>query len=128
MIYQVYSQFFLLILFLVVILTEACDIEVRLKSETEKPFQFHLSVESANYWSDRVIVKGKTIKHSDGSFSNYHVFHVSSPFFASCQLLCRYDELGEKYIKIAIKLILIIMIINCAWLIIPDLKENIDYK
>ncbi|KAL3989371.1 hypothetical protein ACH3XW_27400 [Acanthocheilonema viteae] len=63
-------------LFLTVILTKACDIEVRLKSETEKPFQFHLSVESARYWSDRVIVTGKSVTQPDGSLSNYHVFHV----------------------------------------------------
>uniref|UniRef100_A0A0R3RY30 PUD1_2 domain-containing protein n=1 Tax=Elaeophora elaphi TaxID=1147741 RepID=A0A0R3RY30_9BILA len=74
--YQLLNQFSSFILFLMVILVEACDIEVRLKSETEKPFRFHLSVESAKYWSDRVVVTGKSVKQADGSFTNYHVFHV----------------------------------------------------
>lgn len=77
MIRQVLNRFCLFIFSLIIILTETCDIEVRLKSDTEKPFQFHLSVESIKYWSDRIIITGKTAKKPDGSFINYRVFHVS---------------------------------------------------
>ncbi|CAG9530293.1 unnamed protein product [Cercopithifilaria johnstoni] len=77
MICQVSSQFSLLmLLFLMVMLTKECDIEIRLKSRAEEPFQFHFSSESARYWSDRIVVTGKTVMRSNGSLSNYHVFHV----------------------------------------------------
>lgn len=77
MIYQVPSQASLFMLFLMIVFIRACDIEVRLKSKTDKPFKFHLMVESAKYWSDQIIVNGKTETQADGSLSNYHVFRVS---------------------------------------------------
>ncbi|EFO18710.1 hypothetical protein LOAG_09785 [Loa loa] len=79
MISKISNQYCLFIFLLMIILIETCDVEVRLKSNTEKPFQFHLSVEAVKYWSHRVTVTGKTVKKPDGSFSNYHVFHIKGP-------------------------------------------------
>ncbi|VDM10710.1 unnamed protein product [Wuchereria bancrofti] len=71
------NRFCFFVLFLLMTtLVETCDIEIRLKSDTEKPFQFHFSVESIKYWSDLIIVAGKTARKLDGSLSSYHIFHV----------------------------------------------------
>ncbi|VDK75061.1 unnamed protein product [Litomosoides sigmodontis] len=76
MVCHVPSHVSLFMLFPMIAFIRACDIQVRLKSETDKPFKFHLVVEAAKYWSDQLIVTGKTERQADGSFSNYHVFHV----------------------------------------------------
>lgn len=76
---QYLPWYYLIASFLLASVSQGCDIEVRLRSNTNKPFQFHVSAQSAGYWSDRVTVIGKTIERSPllGGNINYHVFHVS---------------------------------------------------
>uniref|UniRef100_A0AAF5Q757 Uncharacterized protein n=1 Tax=Wuchereria bancrofti TaxID=6293 RepID=A0AAF5Q757_WUCBA len=56
------------------ILVEAYDIEIRLKSDAEKPFQFHFSAGSVKYWSDLIIVAEKTVKRSQCDEKNWHFY------------------------------------------------------
>ncbi|VDN08260.1 unnamed protein product [Thelazia callipaeda] len=55
-------------------LSEACDIEVRLRSETKKPFQFLISVEAAKYHSKRITFNALTGKNQNQT--NNYIFHI----------------------------------------------------
>ncbi|VDK45561.1 unnamed protein product [Gongylonema pulchrum] len=86
---------FCLITALLTVALHGCDVEVRLRSDTTKPFQFQVSAESAGFSSDRVTVTGKTIERpkAKGGNVNYHVFHVS--FYFVCYI--KAPNCNKKY-------------------------------